>query len=72
MLALSLREALPSGWRRLSAAPVVLSVVLISSSAPSPVLALSLREALPSGWRRLSAAPVVSVILDHPLSMIRA
>ena len=57
VLALWLREALPSGWRRLFAAPVVLSFVLISSSAPSPVLALSLREALPSGWRRLSPLP---------------
>ena len=57
VLALSLREALPLGVRRLSAAPVVLGVVLISSSAPSPVLALSLREALPSGWRRLSPLP---------------
>ena len=57
VLALSLREALPSGWRRLFAAPVVLSIVLNCVSASSPVLALSLREALPSGWRRLSPLP---------------
>ena len=55
-VALSLREALPWGSSRLSAAVVVVGV---SSAAALPRVALSLREALPWGSSRLSAAVVV-------------
>lgn len=61
VFALSLREALTPGWRRLFAALVVRGVVLNCVSAPSPVFALSLREALWAGWRRLSPLPRSSV-----------